>query len=133
MKSRDVEHFFVYGTLAPGRPNEHVLAELAGTWRRATVAGTLDERGWGAAQGFPGILLAPDDTGDGRAVGHSGADGDGGASGGTVEGLVFSSPDLGEHWARLDEFEGPEYERVTVRADLEDGSAVTAQVYALRG
>lgn len=46
--------------------------------------------------------------------------------------MVLSSPELGDHWARLDEFEGPEYERVTVQARLEDGSAVTAQVYALR-
>lgn len=117
MQSQDVEHFFVYGTLAPGRPDDHVLAGLAGTWRRATVAGSLDGREWGAAQGFPGIIL---DNGSGaHEVGE-------------VEGMVLSSPELGAHWERLDEFERPEYERVAVRARLEDGSAVTAQVYALR-
>lgn len=32
------EHLFVYGTLAPGRPNAHVLAEVPGTWRPATIS-----------------------------------------------------------------------------------------------
>jgi hypothetical protein len=32
------EHLFVYGTLAPGRPNE-VLEPLHGTWRAAMVRG----------------------------------------------------------------------------------------------
>lgn len=121
MTDTTVEHFFVYGTLAPGRPNEHVLADVAGTWHPATVRGTLRELGWGAAQGFPGIVL---DDGAGHDL-----DGDDPSE---VEGLVFSSPDLGRHWARLDEFEGSEYERVTVVARLEDGRKVAAQIYALR-
>lgn len=115
------QHFFVYGTLAPGRPNEHVLAELAGTWRPASVRGALRELGWGAAQGFPGIVL---DGGAGEDLDGAGPN--------EVEGLVFSSPELDQHWARLDEFEGPEYERVTVIARLEDGREVPAQIYALQ-
>lgn len=39
---------FVYGTLAPGRPNEHVLANLPGEWEPATVNGRLLQAGWGA-------------------------------------------------------------------------------------
>lgn len=105
-----VENLFVYGTLAPGRPNEHVLAVIRGTWRPAAVAGALAERGWGAAQGYPGIILG----GEGR-----------------VEGVVLSSDELAEHWDRLDEFEGDEYRRVPVEARLEDGSTVTAQIYVL--
>jgi gamma-glutamylcyclotransferase (GGCT)/AIG2-like uncharacterized protein YtfP len=34
---------FVYGTLAPGRPNEHVFAEIPGRWEAATVKGKLVE------------------------------------------------------------------------------------------
>lgn len=105
------EHLFVYGTLAPGRPNAHVLADVPGTWRPAVISGSLEARGWGAAQGFPGIVLGTD---------------------GEVAGQVFSSPDLPEHWDRLDDFEGAEYSRVTVRARLDGGGTVDAQVYALR-
>lgn len=36
---------FVYGTLAPGRPNAHVLAEVPGEWEPATVQGTLLQEG----------------------------------------------------------------------------------------
>ena len=38
---------FVHGTLAPGRPNHHVLGHVPGTWEPATVTGDLVERGWG--------------------------------------------------------------------------------------
>jgi gamma-glutamylcyclotransferase (GGCT)/AIG2-like uncharacterized protein YtfP len=102
---------FVYGTLAPGRPNEHVLADVPGTWEPATVKGTLFAQGWGAAIGYPGIVLD--------------------ASGDDVPGLVFSSEQLPAHWARLDEFEGDGYRRVLTRARLGDGTAVEAYVYTL--
>ena len=102
---------FVYGTLAPGRPNEHVLAGVPGTWEPATVRGTLFPEGWGAAAGYPGIVLSED--------------------GDEVEGLVFSSPELPAHWARLDAFEGDGYVRVPVTARLEGGATVEAHVYAL--
>jgi gamma-glutamylcyclotransferase (GGCT)/AIG2-like uncharacterized protein YtfP len=42
------ERLFVYGTLAPGRPNEHMLAEVDGEWETATVRGRLVQEGWGA-------------------------------------------------------------------------------------
>jgi gamma-glutamylcyclotransferase (GGCT)/AIG2-like uncharacterized protein YtfP len=106
------EYLFVYGTLAPGRENAHVLADLAGEWRVAFVHGTLHPEGWGAAMGYPGIVLDP------RA--------------GPVRGLVFCSDELRAHWQRLDAFEGDGYERVRVDAELEDGSVVNAHVYALK-
>jgi gamma-glutamylcyclotransferase (GGCT)/AIG2-like uncharacterized protein YtfP len=102
---------FVYGTLAPGRPNAHILADVPGTWQPATVTGTLVPEGWGAAAGYPGIVL-----GDGAGI---------------VPGLVFTSPALATHWARLDEFEGDGYERVMTTATLADGTPVEAWVYAL--
>src|SRR5687768_15927842 len=87
---------FVYGTLAPGRPNEHILADVPGTWEPATVIGALHPEGWGAAAGYPGIVLAE--------------------HGGEVEGLLFTSETLAQHWDRLDEFEGEGYERVLITA-----------------
>ncbi len=102
---------FVYGTLAPGQPNAHELADLRGTWQPAAVRGVLHAEGWGAALGYP--ALEPDE----RA--------------GEVQGQVFTSADLPQHWARLDAFEGSGYVRVVVSAVLGDGTRVEAFVYAL--
>ena len=108
-----IHRLFVYGTLAPGRPNEHVLAGIPGRWEPATVTGALLQEGWGAAVGYPGSVL--DERGD------------------EIEGLVFSSENLAEHWARIDAFEGEGYERVLTTAKLEDGTAVDAYIYRLSG
>ena len=48
---------FVYGTLAPGEVNEHVLAPLDGSWVPARVYGTLHAEGWGHTHGFPALRL----------------------------------------------------------------------------
>lgn len=104
---------FVYGTLAPGRPNAHVLAPLGGTWQRGTVRGQLLPDGWGAAAGYP--ALVPDISGE------------------EVAGLLFTAAELPAHWARIDAFEGPGYVRVPIAVVLEDGTSVEAFVYALSG
>ncbi|MEO1209102.1 MAG: gamma-glutamylcyclotransferase family protein [Cyanobacteria bacterium J06638_20] len=102
---------FVYGTLAPGRPNEYVLTDIPGDWEPATVTGTLLQKGWGAAVGYPGIVL---DT-----------------HGEEIKGFLFSSEHLAEHWTRLDEFEGDGYERVLTTVKLEDKTTVDAYIYQL--
>jgi gamma-glutamylcyclotransferase (GGCT)/AIG2-like uncharacterized protein YtfP len=107
-----VERLFVYGTLGPGRPNEHLLAGIGGSWLKATITGTLQQKGWGAEMGYPGIVL--DKKGD------------------RVEGFLFTSENLADNWLKLDEFEGEAYERVLTKAKLNDGSFVDAYVYALR-
>ena len=103
---------FVYGTLAPGRPNHHVLADIPGSWEPAVLRGTLRDEGWGAALGSPGIVPSP--------------------KGDDVEGFVFSASTLDAHWAMLDAFEGEGYERVEVSVRLAGGKEVYAFVYALR-
>jgi gamma-glutamylcyclotransferase (GGCT)/AIG2-like uncharacterized protein YtfP len=108
---RMIHRLFVYGTLAPGQPNAHVLGDVPGSWEPASVTGTLLAEGWGAAIGYPGIVLDP--------------------RGETVPGLVFSSDALPEHWARLDDFEGDGYRRVLTTARLDDGSTVEACIYCL--
>ena len=107
-----VERLFVYGTLGPGRPNEHVLSAIGGSWEAAVVNGTLRAEGWGAAVGYPGIELNE--------------------QGGEVEGFLFSSEKLSGHWVALDEFEGEAYERVLAEVKLKDGSLVDAYIYTLR-
>ena len=83
---------FVYGTLAPGQVNHHVLAGVTGDWQRASLRGVLHEEGWGAEFGCPGIVPSAD--------------------GETVAGYLFLSRELGNLWATLDAFEGDGYERV---------------------
>ena len=108
-----IHRLFVYGTLAPGRPNEHILAGIAGKWEPATVTGRLLQAGWGAAVGYPGIIL----------------DGDGSQ----VAGFLFSAGGLTDHWGRLDAFEGDGYERVLTTVTRMDGTTVKAYVYQLSG
>ena len=100
----------VYGSLAPGCPNHHVLADLRGRWLVGTVRGHLRGDGWGAEMGYPGLDL----DGDGDEV--------------TVH--VLDSVDLAAHWDRLDEFEGPGYQRVRVAVSTDDGD-IDAQLYIL--
>jgi gamma-glutamylcyclotransferase (GGCT)/AIG2-like uncharacterized protein YtfP len=100
----------VYGTLAPGRVNHHQLADLKGRWQRGTVQGKLTDAGWGAALGFPGLVLDP--------------------SGPPVEVYLFESLDLQDHWSRLDEFEGAGYRRVVTPVRLADGE-LSAHIYVL--
>ena len=106
-----MDRLFVYGTLAPGRPNEHLLKDVQGTWEQGWVTGTLHEEGWGARMGYPAIKLDPD--------------------GDTVSGFLFSSDHLKSHWEMLDEFEGDAYERVRTTVQLKDGSSKEAYVYTL--
>jgi gamma-glutamylcyclotransferase (GGCT)/AIG2-like uncharacterized protein YtfP len=51
--------------------------------------------------------------------------------GGEVEGFLFSSESLTEHWARLDEFEGEGYERILTTVKRKDGTVVEAYIYTL--
>ena len=107
-----IQRLFVYGTLVPGGPNEHVLSEIGGSWEAATVSGTLRQEGWGATMGYPGIVL--DEHGD------------------EIQGFLFSSEKLSDHWARLDEFEGESYERVMTVVKLKGNRTVNAYIYELK-
>jgi len=100
----------VYGTLAPGRPNHHLLRGLSGRWIEGTVRGLLYEEGWGAEQGYPGLILDPD--------------------GPTVAVQLLDSPDLPEQWIRLDEFEGSGYRRTVTTVSTAEGD-LPASIYVL--
>ena len=110
MNSAAETRLATYGSLAPGRANHHQLAGLEGEWRRGSVRGRLVEEGWGAALGYPGLILDPE--------------------GGEVEVQLFQSADLQEHWSRLDAFEGDGYRRVVTQVHTADG-ALDACLYVL--
>ena len=79
------------------------------------LKGTLVQEGWGAAMGCPGIIPA-----------------DNGAQDATeVEGFVFTSAQLADHWSMLDEFEGEGYKRVLVTVRVNGPHEVEAYAYAL--
>lgn len=105
-----MERLATYGTLGPGRANHHEVAGIPGRWLRGTVLGHLVSDGWGAALGFPGIVLSD----DGEPV--------------TVD--VLESSVLADHWARLDAFEGPGYRRVLTSVDSAEGR-LEAFIYVL--
>ena len=105
------DRLFIYGSLQPGGPNEHVRDGIDGEWQAGTVRGFLVESGWGASIGDPGLRL--DDAGD------------------PVPGFVFTSIELADHWSRLDDFEGGEYRRVVADVRLDDGELVPAHLYVL--
>ena len=106
-----INRLFVYGTLAPGRANAHIVSGLNGTWQPAKVRGQLKQIGWGANMGYPGIVL------DEQAP--------------WVEGLLLCTDNLEGFWDELDAFEGEEYQRVLINVLLPAGEWVAAYVYAL--
>ena len=106
-----MEKLFIYGTLAPGRVNEHKLSDISGTWQKATIKGRLYEEGWGADMGYPGIIL--DNQAD------------------EVEGFILSSKELYKKWEELDSFEGDEYKRIIANASLLDGQNIEVNIYVL--
>ncbi|MCL9667642.1 gamma-glutamylcyclotransferase [Rosenbergiella epipactidis] len=107
-----METLFVYGTLGPDRPNAHIMENIGGTWIKGSVEGTLEQKGWGAEMGYPGIILDK--------------------SGNRVHGFLFSSANLASNWKILDDFEGDEYERVPVEVTTELGDQVVSSIYMLK-
>ena len=101
----------VYGTLAPGQANHNVIADAGGSWSPGYVHGFLRAGGWGSALGFLGLIPDPD--------------------GPPVAVHLLVSDALPCHLARLDAFEGSEYERVRILVQLET-TTVDAWVFALR-
>jgi gamma-glutamylcyclotransferase (GGCT)/AIG2-like uncharacterized protein YtfP len=106
-----INHLAVYGTLGPGKPNHHHVADIQGTWSRGAVRGFLHNSGWGAGLGFPGIVLDKD--------------------GPEVAVDILESPELDANLARLDDFEGPGYEQVAVEVETNSG-LVAAWIYQLK-
>lgn len=105
----------VYGTLAPGRENHHLLEGAGGVWReKVFVEGDLHPLGWGAAKGFPALRCRP--------------------GGGRVRAWLLESEKLPALWPMLDTFEGPGYCRVLVPVlDTEGKLVALANLYEAVG
>lgn len=106
-----MDHLFVYGTLRPKHENAHLLEKIGGTWTVATLDGSVHVLDWGPDKGLFAVVL------DGTVAG--------------VEGYIFSSAYLGDHWAMLDEFEGFQYQRVQTIAKMQTGESRQVWIYVM--
>ena len=75
----------VYGTLAPGQPNHHIVAPLGGEWTDGLIEGDLLPAGWGAVLGYPGFRPR--------------------VGGAAVAVQVLTASSLANAWPTLDRFE----------------------------
>lgn len=105
------ETLAVYGSLAPGRSNYHIVEPLGGEWSDGFIEGDLFQTGWGAALGYWAFRPR--------------------ASGQRIEVKLLKSPRLSGAWKMLDEFEGDEYVRILVAVMNENNELYTiANIYA---
>lgn len=93
-----------YGSLRPGESNYSMVADITGDWVPGTIIGHISEY-----EGYPVFTWDP------------------AASKVPVQILVATN--LHEHWQRLDEFEGDDYERIWIPVETKDGLSV-CNVYA---
>jgi gamma-glutamylcyclotransferase (GGCT)/AIG2-like uncharacterized protein YtfP len=105
-----VERLFVYGTLAPGEKNFHLVENINGHWESATCVGRIFTQTKGAHVGLPCFELRID--------------------GERVDGKILSSTELIHHWGMLDKFEGELYQRRLIPVRTEQGEELEAYVYA---
>jgi gamma-glutamylcyclotransferase (GGCT)/AIG2-like uncharacterized protein YtfP len=101
------ESLAVYGSLAPGKSNYHIVEPLGGEWTDGFIEGDLYQTGWGAALGYWAFRPR---TG-GKRIGVK----------------VLTSSRLSGAWQMLDDFEGSEYRRVLV-AVFKNGSFEPAEL-----
>ncbi|MEE3718862.1 gamma-glutamylcyclotransferase [Tumidithrix elongata RA019] len=85
----------VYGTLAPGESNHHILKPILGKWYDGfSVYGNLT-----TYKGYPFLLLDQIDLKTAQP---------------NIKIKLFSSSDLPTHFDRIDAFEGEDYQRVLI-------------------
>lgn len=106
-----MNQLFVYGTLCPNRENAHILGGIGGDWQKASVHGTIHILDWGPDQGLPAIILNEQDP--------------------LVDGYLFITEKLEQNWQMLDDFEGFQYERISVEVILESGEKTDAWTYVM--
>ena len=113
---------FVYGTLAPGQVNAHILALLSEAWTEAQISGSLNDAGWGAAHGCQSARLTDNDIDNMTADSHPTS---------VVDGVLFESEDLADFWRKLYDFEGIDYRAEVTTARLVTGEYRRYVVYTV--
>lgn len=103
----------IYGSLAPGEKNHHIVAHIKGQWLNAKVFGSLENMGWGANYGYLGFRKASQTTPQEIPV-H-----------------ILISEELPQNWEYLDDFEGDGYQRVLCEYELNNGETSQGYIYAV--
>lgn len=106
---RPSQQLAVYGTLAPGQSNFHVVRSLGGSWEEAEVRGSRFTLEMGHDIGYPGFHWNPAQP--------------------YLSLHLLVSGELPEHWRRLDQFEGPDYCRILVPVKRNAHSFTIANLY----
>ena len=103
----------IYGTLAPGRQNHHIIAHIKGDWKEGIIRGKLETKGWGANMGYNAFKHVSIELQE------------------TIKAFVLFSDELVANWKMLDEFEGDEYKRILAKYELDNGETGVGYIYAL--
>jgi gamma-glutamylcyclotransferase (GGCT)/AIG2-like uncharacterized protein YtfP len=107
----NINRLIVYGSLAPGESNEHVLQPLKGTWSSGFIKGYKEILTTGEAIGY--YAFTPDDNGP------------------DIEVLIFESDELFGYWDVLDEFEGDDYKRILIEYEDPKGKKQMGHIYRI--
>lgn len=105
------QRLFVYGTLAPGQANAHILERVEGNWRRAQVRARLYPPGTPPIIDYPVIIA--DESAD------------------WIDGWLLESSELAALWPSLDRFETEAYRRERVAVRCGDDELLEATTYTL--
>jgi gamma-glutamylcyclotransferase (GGCT)/AIG2-like uncharacterized protein YtfP len=97
------QKLIVYGTLAPGAPNERLLKDIVGTWQDCKIRGEIIQRH--GLKYFKWNLNA-----------------------GEIDAKIFVSRFLPEKLSTIDRFEGKDYHRILIPAKVEE-RLVIANIY----
>ena len=100
-------NLFTYGTLMPGEVNHQILDSSFGAWQKGHSKGHLFKIGWGMDYGLPAMKWDP--------------------QGQIIPGRLFVSKQL--DWQMLDDFEGPQYQRIWVLVFGKDKILAVANAY----
>lgn len=101
--SHPEERLIVYGTLVPGGQYHHLLADMAATWEKCLIQGSL-----GSYQGYPSFKWNP--------------------AGESYPAWLVTSPLLPAKFRELDDFEGRAYTRRLIPAQV-GSRLVIAYIY----
>lgn len=104
----------IYGSLAPGEKNHHIISHIEGNWQKATIRGQIIDNGWSVDRsGYPQFKIVEDEQ-----------------KADLIDVMAFTSNQLERHWKSLDEFEASEdYKRITIPCILENGQHRIAYIY----
>lgn len=104
----------IYGSLAPGEKNHHIISHIKGSWHKATIQGRIIDNGWSDNRsGYPEFQKVEN-----------------GEAANTLSVMAFISSELDAHWKLLDDFEASEnYSRVRISCKLENGEQKDAFIY----